>query len=65
MTQSRQARYEARQREKGIHLVTVRLDAETLARLDALAAADHNGDRSAALRALLKALDPTTAQHSR
>lgn len=54
MTPSRQARYEARQKEKGVRLITVRLDAATLARLDAIAAAHHGGDRSAAIRALLK-----------
>lgn len=53
MTPSRQARYEARQKEKGVRLITVRLDAATLAKLDALAA-HHGGDRSAAIRALLK-----------
>lgn len=53
-TMTRQARYEARQREKGVRLIAVRLDAETLARLEALAAAHHGGDRSAAIRALLK-----------
>lgn len=54
MTASRQARYEARQKEKGVRLITVRLDAATMARLDAIAAANHGGDRSAAIRALLK-----------
>lgn len=50
--ESRQARYEARQRSRGFKTVSVRLDAASRIKLEAMAA-QHGGDQSAALRALL------------
>lgn len=50
---SRQGAYDARQREKGWKTVAVRLDADSIAALNRAAEA-HGGDRSAAIRALLK-----------
>jgi hypothetical protein len=50
---SRQAAYDQRQREKGFKTIAVRFDSASLSALDRAAAA-HGGDRSAAIRALLK-----------
>lgn len=48
----RQQRYEARRRESGWRMISVRLDAETLAMLERLAEL-HGGDKSAAMRAAI------------
>lgn len=53
----RQARYEVRRRESGWRMVSVRLDADTLAALARLAER-YGGDRSAAVRAAVLAADP-------
>lgn len=50
---ARQARYEVRRRETGWRMISVRLDAETLAALERLAER-YGGDRSAAIRAAIK-----------
>ena len=52
----RQSRYEARRRESGWRMISVRLDAETLAALERLAER-YGGDRSAAIRAAIKDKD--------
>ena len=49
---NRQARYEARRRESGWRMISVRLDAETLAVLERLAER-YGGDKSAAIRAAI------------
>lgn len=49
----RQQRYEARRREIGWRMISVRLDADTLAALERLAER-YGGDRSAAIRAAIK-----------
>ena len=48
----RRARYEARRRETGWRMISVRLDAETLAALEQLAER-YGGDKSAAVRAAI------------
>lgn len=50
---SRQARYETRRRAAGLKTISVRLDLESLKSLER-AAAEHGGDQSTAIRALLK-----------
>lgn len=50
---ARQQRYEIRRRESGWRMISVRLDAETLAALERLAER-YGGDRSAAIRAAIK-----------
>lgn len=50
---SRQSAYDQRQREKGFKTIAVRLDPSSLEALDRAAEA-HGGDRSSAIRALLK-----------
>lgn len=52
----RQQRYEARRREIGWRMISVRLDADTLAALERLAER-YGGDRSAAIRAAIKDKD--------
>lgn len=49
---ARQARYEVRRRESGWRMISVRLDAETLAVLERLAER-YGGDKSAAIRAAI------------
>lgn len=53
----RQARYEVRRRESGWRMISVRLDAETLAELERLAER-HGGDKSAAIREAIKDKTP-------
>lgn len=50
---SRQSAYDQRQREKGYKTIAIRLDPSSLAALDRAAEA-HGGDRSAAIRTLLR-----------
>ena len=53
---NRQSRYEARRRESGWRMISVRLDADTMAELDRLAER-YGGDRSAAIREAIKDKD--------
>lgn len=53
VAKNRQGAYDQRQREKGWRTIAIRIDPATLANLDRAAEA-HGGDRSAAIRALLK-----------
>ena len=53
LTAPRQARYEARQRKAGMKTVSVRLDADAAEKLESIATA-HGGDKSAAIRELLR-----------